>query len=234
MLTPLQRFTLVLSRTLIGWHFLYEGYAKLMLPGWTRAGQPVASWSAAGYLNAASGPLAPLFQAVASSRAIGVVDAMVPIGLILVGVSLVAGLFTQLGCAGAIAFLTLFYLSAIPTAGAPQPGAEGTYLLVSKNLIELAAVLVILAFRTGRIAGLDLLRPRVRTPDSGASPTSNVVSAVHENNVLTQRPRSTQRALRTSVSASSAGSAFDCRGLYSSRTGSSLGESRCTIASADR
>jgi thiosulfate dehydrogenase [quinone] large subunit len=170
MLTPLQRFTLVLSRTLIGWHFLYEGYYKLMLPGWTRAGQPVASWSAAGYLTAASGPLAPLFHTVASSRAIGAVDAIVPIGLFLVGVSLVAGLFTQLGCAGAIAFLTLFYLSAIPTTGAPQPGAEGTYLLVSKNLLELAAVLVIFAFRTGRIAGLDLLRSPSRGPgpDSGA------------------------------------------------------------------
>ena len=45
--------------------------------------------------------------------------------------------------------LTLFYLSAIPTTGAPQPGAEGAYLIVSKNLIELAAVLVVFAFRTG-------------------------------------------------------------------------------------
>ena len=160
----LQRFALVLSRTLIGWHFLYEGYYKLMLPGWTRAGQPVATWSAAGYLNAATGPLAPLFHALAgSSRLLETIDTLVPIGLLLVGLSLVAGLFTQAGCAGAIAFLTLFYLSAIPTTGAPQPGAEGTYLIVSKNLVELAAVLVIFAFRTGEIAGLDLLRPK-RSP----------------------------------------------------------------------
>ena len=43
----------------------------------------------------------------------------------------------------------------------PEARAEGAYLIVNKNLIEAAAVLVLLAFRTGRIAGLDLL---VRAP----------------------------------------------------------------------
>lgn len=159
----LQRFALVLSRTLIGWHFLYEGYYKLMLPGWTRAGEPMVAWSAAGYLKAASGPLAPFFHSLTNARVLETIDTTVPIGLLLVGFSLVAGLFTQAGCVGAMSFLALFYLSAIPTSGAPQPGAEGTYLVVSKNLVELAAVLVIFAFRTGEIAGLDLLRPK-RSP----------------------------------------------------------------------
>jgi thiosulfate dehydrogenase (quinone) large subunit len=153
-----QRTTLVVLRTLIGWHFLYEGYYKLMLPGWARDGHPMAGWSAAGYLkNATSGPLAGFFQSMAASSAGGWIDTLVPIGLALVGLSLVLGLLTQLGCLGAASFLTLFYLSSIPTTGMPQTGAEGTYLIVSKNLIELAAVLTLFAFRTGRIAGLDVL-----------------------------------------------------------------------------
>jgi hypothetical protein len=41
------------------------------------------------------------------------------------------------------------------------PGNEGAYLFVNKNLVEAAAVLAVFAFRTGRIAGLDLLRRRV-------------------------------------------------------------------------
>ena len=53
--------------------------------------------------------------------------------------------------------LSLFYLSAIPTTGVPVTGQEGNYLLVSKNLIELAAVVVVMAFRTERIAGIDVL-----------------------------------------------------------------------------
>src|SRR5678815_4726342 len=79
------------------------------------------------------------------------------VGLLLVGLSLTLGLFTRLGCLIAILMLSLFYLSAIPTTGVPVTGQEGNYLLVSKNLIELAAVLVVMAFRTERIAGIDLL-----------------------------------------------------------------------------
>jgi thiosulfate dehydrogenase [quinone] large subunit len=87
----------------------------------------------------------------------GWIDLVVPIALVLIGLSLVLGLFTQLGCLGAAGFLTMFYVSAIPTSGMPMAGAEGTYLLVNKNLIELAAAAVLLLFRTGRIAGLDVL-----------------------------------------------------------------------------
>jgi thiosulfate dehydrogenase [quinone] large subunit len=154
----LPRVALVLLRTLIGWHLVYEGLYKLMLPGWTRAGQPVNGFSAAGYLNAATGPLADVFRSLAQSTWLGAVNAIVPTGLLLVGLSLTLGLLTQAGCLGAMAFLALFYLSAIPTSGMPQPGAEGAYLIVSKNLIELVAVLVIFSFRTGQIAGLDVLR----------------------------------------------------------------------------
>jgi thiosulfate dehydrogenase [quinone] large subunit len=85
------------------------------------------------------------------------VDIIVPIGLLLVGLSLMLGLFTQLGCLGAIAFLATFYLSQPPFSGMPQAGAEGTYLFVNKNLIELIAAAAVMASRTGRIAGLDQL-----------------------------------------------------------------------------
>ncbi len=157
-LSGLQRFSLVALRTLVGWHFLYEGYYKLMLPGWARDGHPLAGWSAAGYLRGAtSGPFSGFFQSLAGSAAGGWIDIAVPVGLALVGLSLLLGLLTQFGGWGAAGFLTMFYVSAIPTTGAPQPGAEGTYLLVNKNLIELAAVVVLLSFHTGRISGLDML-----------------------------------------------------------------------------
>ncbi len=163
LMTPrprLEAVALVLLRTLIGWHFLYEGYYKLVSPAWTRAGVPVPAWSASGYLKAATGPLASLFHAVGQSSMAGWVDHLVPIGLVLVGLSLMLGLFTQVGLWGALTLLTLFYVSAIPTEGIPKPWNEGTYLIVSKNLIEWAAVALLLACRTGQIAGLDLLRRR--------------------------------------------------------------------------
>jgi hypothetical protein len=70
------------------------------------------------------------------------------------------GLFTTRGCQGAILLLALFYVAAIPLDGVPQAGVEGTYLIVNKTLVELAAVVVLLTSRTGAIAGLDLLRQR--------------------------------------------------------------------------
>ena len=100
-------------------------------------------WSAAGYLRASTGPL-PAFHSLAASRLVPWVDVIVPVALALVGVSLTLGLFTRLGCWVAMALLALFYVAAIPTSGAPVTGQEGTYLLVSKNLIELVAVLVVL------------------------------------------------------------------------------------------
>ncbi len=161
-LSPSQRFGLVVLRTLIGWHFLYEGYFKLMLPGWTRDGVPLAPWSSAGYLKAATGPFASMFHALAESSWLETLDLVLPVMLVLVGLSLLLGLFTDAGCVGALGLLALFYLSALPLSGAPEPHAEGAYLLVNKNLVEAGAVFVLLVFRTGRFAGLDVLRrPRV-------------------------------------------------------------------------
>jgi len=158
--TPLstaQQVLLVILRTAVGWHFLYEGLYKLTTPAWSRAGLPLDHWSAAGYLRAASGPLSGLFHTLASPPWVQTVDMAVAAGLVLVGLSLVLGLFTQAGALGALGLLTLFYLSAIPTSGVHQPGGEGAYLIVNKNVVEAAAVAVVFAFRTGRIAGLDLL-----------------------------------------------------------------------------
>ena len=150
-----QQILLVVLRTVIGWHFLYEGYFKLVTPGWGPDGLPLRAWSSAGYLSGATGPLAGLFRAVGASSWIGAVDVLIPFALAAIGLGLMLGLFTQLACAGGMALLTLFYLAAIPTSGMPEPRLEGAYLLVNKTLIELAALSVVHAFRTGRIAGID-------------------------------------------------------------------------------
>jgi len=158
-----EAFSLVFLRTVVGWHFLYEGYYKLMLPGWTRAGAPLNHWSAAGYLHASSGPFAGLGHALANPAIVSWLDLLIPIALLLIGLSLVLGLFTQLGTWGALGLLTMFYLTNIPLAGGPQPNMEGNYLIVNKTLIEWAAVLVVLTRHTGRIAGLDTLWTRDTT-----------------------------------------------------------------------
>jgi thiosulfate dehydrogenase [quinone] large subunit len=160
-LSAAQQTTLVVLRTLVGWHFLYEGYSKVLFPAWSPVGEPLARWSSAPYLKAATGPLAPLFHWMGNAPWISALDLFVAVALCAVGVSLILGLLTQAGCSGALALLVTFYLAAIPM-GTLDARAEGTYLLVNKNLVEACAVAVLFVFRTGSIAGLDRLWMRSR------------------------------------------------------------------------
>jgi thiosulfate dehydrogenase [quinone] large subunit len=163
-LTVPQQIGLIVLRTLVGWHFLYEGYVKVLGPIWTRAGAPLRPFSSAGYLRSATGPLADFFHAMAASPWLPTIDAITAWSLVAAGVFLLLGLLTQVGCVLAAGLLTLFYVSAIPLSGVAEPRAEGTYLIVNKNLIELAAVCVLFTFRTGIIAGLDRLWAERRAP----------------------------------------------------------------------
>jgi thiosulfate dehydrogenase [quinone] large subunit len=168
----LQQTTLILLRTLIGWQFAWEGFVKLWWPSWSRGGWPLPRWSAANDLQGASGPFADFFRGLAGSNWPAAFDYFIAIVLLLTGLALMLGLFTQIGTFSALVLLSLFYALYIPTYGVIVPGAEGNYLYVNKNLVEAAAVLVLLVFRTGRIAGLDLLlaRRRLRRAQEAVEP----------------------------------------------------------------
>ena len=79
-------------------------------------------------------------------------------GLIAIGACLILGLLTPLAALGAAAFLAMIYLSMPPWPGLPSnPRAEGHYFIVSKNLIELIACLVVATTPNGHWIGLDAL-----------------------------------------------------------------------------
>lgn len=134
-------------RVLIGWHFLYEGIAKLSAP----------SWSAAGYLKQARGPFADLFKWLAAQPdLLANADLITMWGLTAVGLLLILGLFTRLASLGAIGFIVLFYLCNPPFIGYFYSiPTEGSYIIVNKNLVELGALVVVLVSGSGRFAGLD-------------------------------------------------------------------------------
>ena len=152
-----QRIALIVLRTVVGWHFLYEAYFKIVSPSWSPAGAPLPPWTSAGYLKGASGPLAGLFQRLLNAGWTVWIDRSVKVALLLIGLSLILGLFTRVGLWAALVLLTVFYVLYIPTTGIPQPHNEGTYLIVNKTLIEAVAVVVLLVFHTEKIAGVDTL-----------------------------------------------------------------------------
>lgn len=164
----MQRFqtgALVALRMLIGWHFLYEGLAKLTNP----------HWSATGYIAAAQGPLGEFFHDLAASpTAVTAIDAINAWGLTLIGLGLLFGLLARPAAIAGILALALYYVAAppFPSLEYSMP-SEGSYLIVNKVLIELAALVVLVAFPTSRRYGLDRLvfgrRAEPATADAAAA-----------------------------------------------------------------
>lgn len=145
-LKPLHMYLLVILRVIIGWHFLYEGIVKLLSPGWS-------SW---GYLMNSTGFMSGFFKAIAQNDALlGAADYLNIWGLILIGLGLILGLLTRVAQFAGIALLGMYYLANPPFASNSGAGFEGSYLVVSKDIIELAALVVLSFFNTGKFLGID-------------------------------------------------------------------------------
>lgn len=139
--------TLTFLRILIGWHFLYEGLVKMFSPGWT----------AKGYLLASTGPLSSLFKSMAMSESlIGTIDFLNEWGLILIGLSLFLGLLSKPAKIFGVLLLSLYYLAYPPFPGTGvELYVKANYWIIDNNLIEIGALLVLLAFPTSYITGID-------------------------------------------------------------------------------
>jgi len=145
-----------LLRIAIGWHFLYEGLIKLLNPGWT----------ASGYLESATGPLAGLFHAMAANETIlALVNILNTWGLLLVGLGLFLGLFTRIAQVAGMVLLFFYYMCHPPVLTEPGFFREGSYFFISKDFLEMMALLVLMFFPTGKFLGLDgLLARKSRVP----------------------------------------------------------------------
>lgn len=140
---------LVVLRVLIGWHFFYEGLVKVTNPNWTSVS----------YLMDSQGFLADYFRDMAANPTfLNVVDGLNVWGLMAIGLGLILGLFGRVATISGIVLLAFYYLSHPPFVGLSYSlPMEGSYLVVNKVLIELAAMVVLLVFPTSRYIGIDRL-----------------------------------------------------------------------------
>jgi thiosulfate dehydrogenase [quinone] large subunit len=155
-----QMAMLVLLRIFIGWHFMYEGLAKITNPYWTSAG----------YLAESKWWFSGIFHSIAANPTLlTAVDYINAWGLLLIGLGLMFGLVTRAATIAGIALLFVYYVAVPPFVGYSYAmPTEGSYLVVNKVLIELVALAVLLAFPTGRLYGLDRLLPWNRGTDDVA------------------------------------------------------------------
>jgi len=145
-----QTIVLVLLRLIVGYHFLFEGIDKLFSPNWTSAH----------FLLQTDWILSGFFHYLASSEMLlSIVDVLNIWGQILIGISLITGLFSYVAAlCGAL--MLLFYYLAIP------PFIE-SHIFIDKNLLELFALIIIALFPTSRIVGIDLLLKKFRSEHNG-------------------------------------------------------------------
>jgi uncharacterized membrane protein YphA (DoxX/SURF4 family) len=112
---------------------------------------------------------------------IGWIDVATMLLLLVTGGCLMLGLFTRTSCVLAALFLVVTYLLYPPFPWLPAPpNTEGNYLFVSKNLIELLALLCLATTRSGRWFGVDALlhwmfrrrapKPAPKKSDPGSGP----------------------------------------------------------------
>jgi len=142
-----QSALLVLLRIIIGWHLLYEGIAKLLIPG----------WSSAPYLENSRWIFAGLFNWMAANEGVlQVVDFLNIWGLILIGIGLMLGFMTRIAGIAGVALLSLYYIANPPFIGTdfgiPQ---EGHYMLFNKTFVEIIALVLLIVFPSDLYFGID-------------------------------------------------------------------------------
>jgi thiosulfate dehydrogenase (quinone) large subunit len=152
--TPMQRCVLVALRIFIGWHILYEGFSKLLIP----------NWSSVSFLNESKWILSGFSAWIVSHPGIlNVVDFLNTWGLIAIGLGLILGLMTQTAAISGAILLFVYYLNNPPLIGLEYTlPSEGSYLIISKTLIEAMALVALAVFPSGSFYGLDILVQRFR------------------------------------------------------------------------
>ena len=135
---PLPRIAVRLLGIAIGWHFLYEGCWKLVQKD---------GWSCLSYLNAAQGPLAPVFKWMAGQGwIVATGDWCVQVGLVAIGLALVTGVFARYAALGGIALMAMFYFCQPPEPFATaMSGADGRFFVLERNAVEALGLLLVAA-----------------------------------------------------------------------------------------
>jgi thiosulfate dehydrogenase (quinone) large subunit len=133
-----QRFAMVLLRVAMGWLFFHAGIVKVLN----------SSWSAAGYLNNAKN-LEGFYHWLASPALLPVTNFLNEWALVLLGVSLILGLFVRTSAIlGAL--LMLFYYLPLDF---PKPDANS--YIVDDHIIYTIVLIYLAAAKAGSVWGLD-------------------------------------------------------------------------------
>jgi thiosulfate dehydrogenase [quinone] large subunit len=142
-----QKYTLVLSgkltgywavflRLLVGWWFLHEGLNKHATPG---------AFSAGWFLEKTGTIVSPVLNAFAGGATETAINAIIPIGELLIGLGLILGVLTRTAAFFGAVMMFFFYFG----------GEHWRRGLVNGDLFGLVLFVTIIVVGAGRIWGID-------------------------------------------------------------------------------
>ena len=134
-------------RVAIGWHFLYEGLAKIIQGNWT----------AESYLQNTSGFYSGFYHWIANSpMLLQISDVLNMYGLLIIGLALFVGIYYRIAAFAGAFLLTLYYFAYPPFGNSLFSVSEGHLFIVDKLFVE-AMALLFLFFNQEKGYGIDAL-----------------------------------------------------------------------------
>jgi len=134
-----KKYILFLLRISLGWLLLYSGITKIL----------DSSWSAAGYLNSAT-TFPQFYTTLATPEYLNTVNLINEWGLVLLGATIILGLFTKFIAPIAALLMMLYYF---PVLDFPYVG-EHNYI-ISEHIIYALGFLTLMVTNAGKYWGLD-------------------------------------------------------------------------------
>jgi thiosulfate dehydrogenase [quinone] large subunit len=130
-------FLTLAGRLVMGFFLIWSGFDKL-----------ITDFSAGGFLaNASKGPLKDIFVDMGTNQtAVDVIDPLVIWGQILIGFSLILGLFTRVGAFFGALMMLMFYLAELWPEHHP---------FIDDRFIYIGILALLGALGAGRIVGID-------------------------------------------------------------------------------
>lgn len=132
----LMGYWVVFLRLLVGWWFLHEGLNKYATPGAFKAG-----W----FLEKTGTIVSPVLNAVAGGPTETAINAIIPIGELLIGLGLILGMLTRTAAFFGAVMMFFFYFG----------GEHWRRGLVNGDLLGLVLFVTIIVVGAGRVWGID-------------------------------------------------------------------------------
>lgn len=156
-----QQIALTMLRVVIGWHFLYEGIAKWMMP----------DWSSFEYISSSNWIFSGFFQWIAENPGLlQFTDGFIMLSTMAIGFLLILGFMERLACVWGLFLLLMFWIAKPPLTGLDfATMAEGNYLIIDKNTIEFFALIALCALPSGCYYGLNVFFAPKRKENTPAS-----------------------------------------------------------------